>query len=62
MIEAAGPWAVFRLLARGRPAQAGDRVTLAFQANDRQARFELRANPNPFTATALTEFRCPTVQ
>ncbi len=60
-LSADGPWAVFRLMSRAKAAGTGDRVALSF-GSDRQVRFDLRANPNPFAGTALTEFRCPTVQ
>lgn len=62
VIETAGPWAVFRLIARAAPATAGDKTTLTFTGNDHQARFELRANPNPFATPLLAAFRCPAVQ
>lgn len=62
VIEAAGPWAVFRLLGRATVATAGDKTTLTFSGNDHQARFELRANPNPFATPLLAAFRCPAVQ
>ncbi len=61
-IDTDGPWAAFRLLARGRTTNSGDHLTVVFSGNDRNARFDLRANPNPFASTILSEFRCPTVQ
>ena len=61
-LDTAGPWAVFRLRAGARATASGDRTSLLFTASDRQARFDLRANPNPFTSTLLTELRCPAVR
>jgi type VI secretion system protein ImpL len=61
-IEAAGPWALFRLLGKARATPSGDKTTLVFTAGDRQARFDLRATPNPFATPVLTEFKCPAVQ
>ncbi len=61
-VEESGPWALFRLAARARITGTGDRQSLQFGANGRTARFDLRANPNPFTTTLLAEFRCPAVQ
>jgi type VI secretion system protein ImpL len=66
VLEATGPWAMFRLFGQGRLAQAGssDRYTLTFQSGDRQAVFELRAASvlNPFAPGVLRDFRCPSVQ
>ena len=61
-VETQGTWAAFRLLATAKPVQAGGRTTLVFAGNDRTARFDLRATPNPFTSPLLGEFRCPAVQ
>ncbi len=61
-LEATGPWAPFRLISRARVSGSGDRVTLTFSGNDRTARFDVRASPNPFVSTLLPEFRCPAVQ
>ncbi len=59
-IEEAGPWAMFRLFARGKltPGPAADRQTLSFQVGERQVSFEIRASA-PFNPAALTEFKCP---
>ena len=61
-IEDQGPWALFRLVSRARASVAGDRMGLVFTGGERTARFELRASPNPFGSTAVSEFRCPAVQ
>lgn len=61
-VETQGPWATFRLLAAAKAAPSGDRTQLTFSGNDRTARFDLKAAPNPFASTVLTEFRCPAVQ
>jgi type VI secretion system protein ImpL len=66
VLQAAGPWAMFRLFGQGRLAQAGssDRYTLTFQSGEREAVFELRAASvlNPFAPGVLRDFRCPSVQ
>jgi type VI secretion system protein ImpL len=66
-VQETGPWALFRLLGRGRlQAQAGatDRYTLTFQLGDRQAVFEVRvqASANPLAPGLLQDFHCPTVR
>ena len=61
-LEDSGPWALFRLVARAKATTAADRMGLLFSANDRSARFDLRASPNPFTSPLLSDFRCPAVQ
>ena len=62
-----GPWALFRLLGRGRmQPQAGttDRYTLTFQLGDRQAAFDVRvqASANPLVPGLLQDFRCPVIR
>ena len=62
-----GPWALFRLLGRGRmQAQPGttDRYTLTFQLGDRQAVFDVRiqGTGNPLATGVLQDFRCPSVR
>ena len=58
-----GPWSFFRLLDQGRiqPSNLTDRFSVSFNVGGREASFDLRANSvfNPFTLTALKEFRCP---
>ena len=62
-LQEQGPWAMLRLIGRARVAPAGtDRVLLTFKDGERTATVELRAALNPFTSTALQEFRCPNVQ
>lgn len=61
-LEEAGPWSLFRLIGRARSLVAGDRMRLEFGAGEQSARFEIRANPNPFASTLVSDFRCPTVQ
>jgi type VI secretion system protein ImpL len=61
-LEDPGPWSLFRLIGRAQASVSGDRMTLQFGAGDQSARFDLRANPNPFGSTLLSEFRCPVVQ
>jgi type VI secretion system protein ImpL len=61
-----GPWAMFRLFARGTLQQAGspEIYTLTFAIGERSATFELRAASviNPFAPGVLQEFRCPAVR
>ncbi len=66
VIEAHGPWALFRLFDQGEIARSGsaERYTLSFHLGDRSATFELRADSvlNPFAPGVLHEFRCPAVR
>jgi type VI secretion system protein ImpL len=63
VLQASGPWALFRLFNQGSLQQAGspDRYTLTFTLADRQAVFEIRAGSvlNPFAPGILRDFRCP---
>jgi type VI secretion system protein ImpL len=63
VLQANGPWALFRLFSLGYLQQAGsaDRFTLTFTLADRQAVFEIRAGSvlNPFVPGTLRDFRCP---
>jgi type VI secretion system protein ImpL len=63
VLQASGPWALFRLFDQGTLQQAGspERYTLSFQLGERQASFELRAGSvlNPFQRSLLRDFRCP---
>ncbi|HYZ61567.1 MAG TPA: type VI secretion IcmF C-terminal domain-containing protein, partial [Acetobacteraceae bacterium] len=61
-LQEQGPWALFRLFGRGRAVGSGERATLTLRDGERSATVELRAAPNPFTTTALQDFRCPSVQ
>ncbi len=66
VLQANGPWALFRLFAQGTLTQDGgtDRYTLAFAVADRHATFELRAGSvlNPFAPGVLRDFKCPALQ
>jgi len=66
VISETGPWAMFRLFARGTLQQAGspERYTLTFALGERSATFELRAGSvmNPFAPGVLQDFRCPAVR
>ncbi len=62
VVEASGPWSIFRLIATARASSTGERTTLTFRGTTRQARFELRSSPNPLGSTVLADFRCPAVQ
>ena len=63
VLQASGPWALFRLFALGTLTQSGgaDRYTLSFTVGDRHASFELRAGSvlNPFAPGVLRDFKCP---
>ena len=63
VLQAAGPWALFRLFDQGKLQQAGssDRYTLSFRLDDRQASFLIRAGSvlNPFAPGMLHDFKCP---
>jgi type VI secretion system protein ImpL len=63
VLQATGPWALFRLIAQGSLQQSGspDRYTLSFALGDRHASFELRAGSvqNPFAPGVLKDFQCP---
>jgi type VI secretion system protein ImpL len=65
VLSETGPWAMFRLFARGtlRQADSPERYTLTFALGDRSATFELRAASvlNPFSPGVLQSFRCPSV-
>ncbi len=63
VIQATGPWALFRVFGQGTLLQGGsaDRYTLSFTLGDRHASFEIRAGSvlNPFAPGVLRDFRCP---
>ena len=63
VVQAAGPWALFRLFGQGKLQQgaSSDRYTLSFQLGDREASFEIRAGSvlNPFAPGMLRDFKCP---
>jgi type VI secretion system protein ImpL len=63
VLQASGPWALFRLFEQGSLRQSGsaERYTLGFRTGSRQADFEIRAGSvlNPFTPGLLRDFRCP---
>jgi type VI secretion system protein ImpL len=66
VLAESGPWAMFRLFARGGLQQTGSPETyrLTFQLGERQAVFDLRAGSvlNPFAPGLLQQFHCPSVQ
>jgi type VI secretion system protein ImpL len=63
VIQATGPWALFRVFGQGTLQQSGsaDRYTLSFALGDRHASFEIRAGSvlNPFAPGVLRDFHCP---
>ena len=66
VLEAQGPWALFRLFNKGTLARAGgaEQYQLTFHLGDRQAVYSIRAGSvnNPFTPGVLQEFSCPHIQ
>ncbi len=66
VLSESGPWAMFRLFARGGLQQTGSPETyrLTFQLGERQAVFDIRAGSvlNPFAPGLLQQFHCPSVQ
>jgi type VI secretion system protein ImpL len=66
-LEESGPWALLRLISRGRivpEAGTAGRYLLTFVFGNRQAVFEVRTNASPdaFTLGMLQDFRCPAVR
>ena len=63
VLQANGPWALFRLFGMGSLTQTGaaDRYKLSFTLGDRHASFEIRAGSvlNPFAPGVLRDFKCP---
>ncbi len=63
VIQASGPWALFRLFDRGTLRQAGsaDRYVLDFNLGDRRVSYEIRAGSvlNPLAPGLLRDFKCP---
>ena len=63
VLQATGPWALFRLFGMGTLEQNGgsDSYKLSFTVGDRNASFEIRAGSvlNPFAPGVLRDFKCP---
>jgi type VI secretion system protein ImpL len=63
VLQANGPWALFRLFGMGTLTQNGgsDSYKLSLTLGDRNASFEIRAGSvlNPFASSVLQEFKCP---
>ena len=63
VVQATGPWALFRLFGMGSLTQNGgaDDYKLSFTLGDRHASFEIRAGSvlNPFAPGVLRDFKCP---
>ncbi|MBV8589177.1 MAG: type VI secretion system membrane subunit TssM [Acetobacteraceae bacterium] len=66
VVQASGPWALFRLFAQGSLQRDGssDRYTLHFHQGERQAAYTIQAGSvlNPFDSSVLQAFRCPSMQ
>jgi type VI secretion system protein ImpL len=65
-IEAAGPWALFRLVQQGSPRQDGgpDAYRVTFRQGKHKAVFQLRMGSvvNPLQTGALQAFQCPVLR
>jgi type VI secretion system protein ImpL len=63
VLQASGPWALFRLFDQGSLQAAGssDLYLLTFRVGNREASFKIRAGSvlNPFAPGILHDFRCP---
>ncbi|HUO54911.1 MAG TPA: type VI secretion system membrane subunit TssM [Rhodoblastus sp.] len=61
-LEKTGAWALFRLFDAAGASQRGDRLAAGFLVGGRelQYQFAVGSSVNPFTMSALREFRCPT--
>lgn len=66
VLQASGPWALFRLFNQGSLQNAGgaELYTLTFNLADRQVTYEIRAGSvqNPFAPGVLQDFRCPALR
>jgi type VI secretion system protein ImpL len=66
VLQATGPWALFRLFGQGTLRQEGapERFNLTFQAGQQRVEYAIRAASvfNPFSPGVLQAFRCPGVQ
>jgi type VI secretion system protein ImpL len=62
VLEKTGAWSLFRLLDAAGASQRGDRLVASFIVGGRelQYQFAVGTSVNPFTLSALREFRCPT--
>ncbi len=66
VLQATGPWALFRLFGQGILRQEGapERFTLTFELGGRKVQYAIRAASvfNPFSPGVLQAFRCPGVK
>lgn len=59
-LSASGPWALFRLLAKGQRRGGDDHFQITFAQDDRRAMFDWQASANSAFAPGLLKgFRCP---
>ncbi len=63
-LQKTGVWALFRLLDGASVSKAGDALTVRFNVGGRDLQYQINVTslPNPFTLTALRDFRCPASQ
>lgn len=56
-----GVWGLFKLVKKAASLDQGDRVSVEFSVGGRRASFMIQPSSvlNPFTLSALSEFRCP---
>ncbi len=60
-VSESGIWGLFKMVRKGAALDQGDRIAVDFTIGGRDASFTIRPSSvlNPFTLSALTEFRCP---
>lgn len=61
VLEKTGPWSLFRMIDRSGATQRGDRLIVSFIVGGRELTYQIAVGStlNPFTMSALREFRCP---
>jgi type VI secretion system protein ImpL len=61
VLERNGAWSLFRMLDAASPVNRGDRIVASFVVGGRELQYQITtgSSVNPFTLSALREFRCP---
>ena len=64
VLQKSGVWGLFRLLDGANVSRAGEALIARFNVGGREVQYQLNVTslPNPFTLTALRDFRCPASQ
>ena len=66
VLQAQGPWALFRLFAQGQLARGAtaEQYVVDFTSGEHHVRYALRAASvlNPFAPSVLQNFSCPRIQ